>query len=487
MESIWQKTTNIAPRPALTEDRQCEAVVIGAGMAGLLTAYFLQQRGVETIVLEAARIASGQTRGTTAKITAQHGPVYHRLLQRHGPKAARGYAVAQRQAIADYWSLANAEHIDCALEQRPAWLYSSANQDMLRDEAAVAARLGFATKLSRDTELPFPAGLALCFAEQAQFHPLRFAAALAEKLTIYEHTRVATVEDMCVHSSGGTVRAKHIVFAAHYPFINAPGYYFTRMHQSRSYLLALENAQPLEGMYLGCDADGLTLRSAGDILLFGNSGHRSGENCTGGQYRGLRWRAAQYWPRANALARWSAQDCISADGLPFIGVYAASQPNWYVATGFGKWGMSNSMVAARLLADLITGHKNAAAELFAPQRFDVGASAKRMLEDGGKTVRALSRRMLEPPRAALDALPAGHGGIVAYGEEKAGVYRDAAGAVHAVRPVCPHLGCQLEWNPDELSWDCPCHGSRFDHRGRLLDGPAQHNLMQAGEKGDEEA
>ena len=167
------------------------------------------------------------------------------------------------------------------------------------------------------------------------------------------------------------------------------------------------------------------------------------------------------------------------DCVPYIGRYAASEPDWYVATGFQKWGMTSSMVAAMVISDLITGRENPDAAVFDPGRFHLGASAQNLWEDGKQTVKGLSRQVFSPPRADLDALPPGHGGVVDCEGEKVGVYKNEDGEVFLVSTRCPHLGCQLEWNPDEKSWDCPCHGSRFDPLGRLIDNPAQENLERS--------
>lgn len=478
MTSIWNTTEQISARPALDDSIETEAAVIGGGMAGVLTAYFLQQAGLRTVVLEAGRMGSGQTGRTTAKITSQHGPVYRTLIRSFGMERAGQYAHSQQQAIEAYEQLIQAEKIDCDFERLPAYLYTTdpAGADALRQEAQAAARLGIDAAFTEHTVLPMPVKGAVRFENQAQFHPMRFLRAVASSLTIYENTRVQEVKGGLLRTNGGSVRAKYVVFACHYPFLNLPGYYFMRMHQSRSYVLALEGAQKLDGVYLGVDRDGLSLRNSGDQMLLGGGGHRTGENSAGGKYETLRRQARALWPQSRETACWSAQDCMTMDGLPYIGPYAQSQPRWYVATGFAKWGMTNAMSAALVLRDQITGRKNPDAAVFSPQRFTPGASAKTFLEDGMHAVRDLSRRLFAPPKAMLDELPAGHGGVVEYDGEKVGVYKDEDGELFFVSVKCPHLGCQLEWNPDEKSWDCPCHGSRFDYTGRLLDNPAQTSL-----------
>lgn len=480
MESIWSKTAEIPARPRLEGDLKVEAAVIGGGMAGVLTAWQLRQKGVEAVVLEARRLGSGQTKNTTAKITAQHGLIYAKLIETLGEEAARQYARANTRAIEEYRRVVEAEGIDCAFEDRPAYLYSTVTDDAVREEARAAASLGIDAAFTGETSLPFPVKGAVRFNRQAQFHPLRFLEGAARNLTVYEDTRVLKVAGGRIETEQGTVEARHIVFATHYPFVNFPGYYFLRQHQERSYVIALEGAAELDGMYRGTDPGALSFRNVGSCLLLGGENHRTGENSAGGRYRALREQGERLFPKSREVAHWSAQDCMTLDGVPYIGRYAAaSEPDWYVATGFQKWGMTSSMVAAMVISDLITGRENPDAAVFDPGRFHLAASAQNLWEDGKQTVKGLSRQIFSPPRADLDALPPGHGGVVDCDGEKVGVYKNEDGEIFMVSTRCPHLGCQLEWNPDEKSWDCPCHGSRFDPLGRLIDNPAQENLERA--------
>ena len=474
MESIWRQTCDIGPRPGLEHDIETEAAVIGAGMAGILTAEALRAAGKQVVVLEAGRIAGGQTQNTTAKITSQHGMIYQKLIRSFGEYRARQYAQANQGAVSAFQSLIETRRIDCDFEPKDAYLYGD-DLLALSAEAEAAARLGLPAELTAHTSLPFPCAGAVRFRDQAQFHPLKFLKALAEDLTIYEHTPVKVVEGNILKAGGHTVRANHIVFACHYPFINFPGLYFARMHQERSYVLALENAPSAEGMFLGADGGGYSHRSWNGLLLFGGEGHRTGDNRDGGRYDALRRKAETLFPNCREAARWSAQDCIPADGVPYIGLYASSRPGWYVAAGFQKWGMTSSMVAAQIITDLICGRQDPYAAAFSPARFS-GAAAGGILKECGHSAKGLSKLFLQIPSAEADKLLPGHGGIVFLAGKKVGVYEEPDGTLHAVDPRCPHLGCQVEWNPDELSWDCPCHGSRFDWEGRLISGPAQTDL-----------
>lgn len=481
MESIWQKTTQIGARPALEEDISAETVIIGGGLAGILTAHFLTQAGYDTVVLEAGRIGSGQTGRTTAKITAQHGLRYTELMERFGEETARAYAAANLQAVTQYRRLIDSLSIPCDFAEAPAYLYASEAPEQLENEAHTYQVLGLDGGLVQTNELPFPTAAALRLNGQAQFHPLKFLKHLAAPLRIYEHTRVSAVQDGVVTTGQGAVHAKNIIFACHFPFINHPGYYFMRMHQERSYCIAVQGVSAVEGMYLGVDGDQLSFRQAGGCVLLGGGGHRTGENRKGGQFAMLEERARQFWPGCKITARWSAQDCIPMDGIPYIGRFSSDTPDWFVATGFQKWGMTSAMAAARILTAQVQGETPEFETLFSPQRFQPSASAGELFRNMAEAVRGVSRTAFGLPRAEADALPFGHGGIVSVHGEKLGVYKAPNGEIFAIDPRCPHMGCQLEWNPDTLSWECPCHGSRFDYRGRLLDGPAQTGLTR--EKG----
>lgn len=508
MNSIWSNTTSLPPHPSLNGSVNTDAAIIGGGLAGILTAYFLKQRGLNPVILEAARTAGGQTKNTTAKITVQHGAIYQKLIKSFGLKDCSLYYRAQQDALDQYARLTAELSVSCGFTRLPSYLYTTRSPRLLQKEADAAAKIGIPSELTRNTSLPFPA-FALRYPEQAQFHPLEFINALAKDIAIYENTRVISLRET---SSGtiltvpkGTVCAKYVVFACHYPFINLPGLYFMKMHQERSYVLALENAGLPDGMYYGVDPDGLSFRSCGPYLLLGGGAHRTGEPQTGplqngpqrtnerrtgpdGRKRGgpeasglssyekLALAAREYYPDSRIVCRWSAQDCMTHDNLPYIGRFSGTSPNWFIASGFRKWGMTNSMVSAGLLSDLITGKSNPYEKLFSPSRFTPAASAGSFLKDSGKAVKTLAKELFSVPRDKLEDIPIGGAGIISWNGEKTGVYKNTDGHVYAVSVRCPHLGCELCWNQDELSWDCPCHGSRFDYTGKRIDNPAEADL-----------
>ncbi len=476
MKSIWSDNCNISKRQDLNENINTDVVVIGAGMAGILTAYMLKQRGFQVIILEANEIASGMTKNTTAKITAQHNLIYDKLITDFGEEKAKQYAIANTLAVDNYRELIEQENIKCHFRNKSAFVYTLDDMTKIQKEIEAAKQLGINARLAVNTPLPFEIKGAVEFENQAQFNPLEFIKAITKDLVIYENTMVQTIEDNVVITNKGKVLAKSIVMATHYPFINAPGYYFMRMHQQRSYVVAFENAAQLDGMYIDADENGFSFRNYEDLLLIGGAGHRTGENQTGGCYETLRKHGLKWYPNANERYFWSAQDCMTLDGVPYIGQYSNTTPNLYVATGFNKWGMTSSMVSAMIISDMISEKQNVFSEIFSSQRFNVSASAKNLIKDGTKAVSGLMTQAFLIPKEKLVELPNSHGGIVEYNGQKVGVYKDEEGKTFMVSTKCPHLGCQLEWNPDELSWDCPCHGSRFDYKGNIIDNPSIHGL-----------
>ncbi len=458
MESIWKYNTDTEKRDTLTEktgtlteNMQVKALIIGAGMAGILTGYLLKQRGIHAVIVEAKTVGSGQTENTTAKITSQHGVFYDKLLRKTGYDRARNYAGANEEAIHIFEQIIRKERIDCDFKKLPSYLYTCdiKKTEKLRKEADAAKALGIlAEYVAGDsiTELPFEVKGAVRFSNQAQFHPLKFLKQLAGKLTIYENTKVLSVNGHKVVTSGGTIYAENIIFACHYPVINLPGFYFLRQHQERSYALLLEGSKPLQGMYYGIDKNSLSFRSVGNALLIGGGGHRTGKCvCRLNEmekekygYTFLHRMAKQYFVDRKEICHWAAQDCMPHDEIPFIGKYSVLRPYWFVATGFKKWGMTSSMVSAMILSSLISGKHDRYAKAFSPQRILIRAGIANFLEDVGESLEGLTK------------------GLFSKKEHR-----------------CTHMGCRLQWNNEEDSWDCPCHGSRYDKHGEILDNPAQ--------------
>lgn len=427
MASLWEKTATMPAFERLEGDVKTDVLIIGGGMAGILCAYRLHQAGVPYVLVEAEKICRGTTGCTTAKITVQHGLICHKLIQQFGTERARQYLRANEEALEQYRQVCRG--IDCDFEEQTAYVYSLDDREKIDRELEALEQLGGHGEAAGQLVLPFPVAGAIAYPGQAQFHPMKFAAALAKDLNIYEHTMVRELIGTTGVTDRGTIRAQHVIVATHFPFLNKHGSYFLKLYQHRSYFIALEHAPRVEGMYVDEAERGMSLRHYLDLLLVGGGDHRTGKQ--GGGWKEVREFARRHYPGAQEKYHWAAQDCMSLDGVPYIGPYSARTDGLYVATGFNKWGMTSSMAASMILCDLMQGKKHPCQDVFSP-----------------------SRTILRP-QLAVNALEA------------------AASFLTPTAKRCPHLGCALKWNPWEHTWDCPCHGSRFTQAGECVDGPAQ--------------
>ena len=478
MKSVWSESCKFRKREALNKDIKTDVLVIGAGIAGILTAYMLKQKGREVVVIDAAEIASGNTKNTTAKITSQHDLIYSKLIAEFGEEKARQYAKANELAIKKYKEIIEDKRIECDFEEKPAYVYSLNEVEVLKEEVEAAKNLGIDAEFVQEANLPFKIKGAVKFNNQAQFNPLKFLKGISNELVIYENTRALEIKENLVVTSGGNITANNIVVATHYPIMNAPGYYFMKMHQERSYVLALENTSEIDGMYIDLNKEGYSFRTYNNLLLLGGISHRTGENEEGGSYDKLRKVAKELYTKAKEKYYWSAQDCMTIDGIPYIGRYSSETPNIYVATGFNKWGMTSSMVSAMIISDMILEKENDFSEIFSPRRFDLSLSINNIANDLIETAKNFIAQKVYIPSSEIEHIKNGHGGIIEYNGEKVGVYKNKEGKEFFVSTKCTHLGCQLSWNADELTWDCPCHGSRFDYKGRLIGSPATKDLVE---------
>lgn len=430
MASIWSKTVELATFPVLEGDASTDVLIIGGGMAGVLCAYYLKQAGVDCLLVEEHTVGNGTTKNTTAKITAQHGLIYHRLLKKYGADKARLYLNANLEAVEEFARLCSS--MDCDFVRQENCVYATDGADGLIQEFSALRQLGYGAVFRKKLPLPLDTYGGIFFPNQGQFHPMKFLAELCRGLPICEHTKVLALAPHEAKTQNGTVRAKRIIVATHFPMLNKHGSYFLKLYQHRSYCIALENVQPVSGMFV--EEGGLSFRSYGNTLILGNGGHRTGR-------KGEAWQEPErfvhrHYPGSKVKYRWAAQDCMSLDGMPYVGRYSKRTEGLYTATGFNKWGMTGSMVAARLLTDLLTGKENPCEDLLSPTR------------------------SILHPQLAVNGLEA------------------AANLLTPTKKRCPHLGCALKWNAAEHSWDCPCHGSRFSEDGQRLDGPATGNLKK---------
>lgn len=430
MKSLWSATCEMPKFPALEGDKHTDVLIIGGGITGILTAYFLEQKGVDYILVEKGRICSNTTENTTAKITVQHGLVYSKLAKNFGAETASVYLKANQTAFDKYEELF--KNIDCDSEVKDNYVYSLNDRQKLEDEIRALDSIGYYADICENTALPFATVGAVKFKNQMQFHPLKFLSQISSGLNIYENTFVSDVKDNTAKTARGDIYAKAIIFATHFPFKDNHGSYPLKLYQHRSYVIAIENGKEIDGMYVDENHKGMSFRNYKDLLIIGGGGHRTGKQ--GGCWDELRNFSNQYFPKSKEIYHWAAQDCMSLDDCYYIGRYSKSKTDWYTATGFNKWGMTGAMLSAIMLSDIVCGKQNEFENIFTPSR---SILRPQLIANGFETI---SNMLCITPKR------------------------------------CSHLGCALKWNEAEHSWDCACHGSRFNEKGEVLNNPANKDI-----------
>lgn len=498
--SVWLETVERPSFPPREDslDLEADVAVVGGGITGLTTAVMLQRSGATVALVEADRVGAGTTGSTTGKVTSQHGLIYADLIARHGAERAGEYAAANQHAIETVAELASLGGEGVRFSRAPAYVYTTTadGREGIEREHRCAVELGLPAALTTETDLPLDIELALRFDDQAHLHPGHYLIGLARALVegggvILEGTRAVDVDEhrdgAIVRTSSvlgnGRVRANHVVIATLMPFLDIGGF-FAKAAPSRSYGIAARVGGTVPvGMHI---AAGSPVRSTrpwhdGDRhgLIVVGEGHPTGQ----GDPRPGRWGALERWTREHFDVesfdyRWSAQDYTTIDLVPYVGRMPRRR-NTYLATGFNKWGLTNATVAATLLVDAITGRPNPAGATFDSTRLGgprtIAEAVVTNLAVGREFVGGWVGRLRAP---SADDLDVGEGGIVDIDGTTVAAFRDEQGALHAVSATCTHLGCTVRWNGAERSWDCPCHGSRFDSDGAVLTGPATTPLKR---------
>jgi len=490
---VWIDTAPEQPaHPVLEGDVRADVAVLGGGIVGITTALLLKEEGLRVVLVESNQLARGVSAYTTAKVTSQHGACYEQLRSKFGRDGARTYAQSNEAALAWIAERVERDGIDCDFRRQAAYTYASPGQgrSQLESEAEAAAEAGLPATLVEDVPLPYDVECAVRFDHQAEFHPRKYLLALGEQLPgegceVYENSHAVQVDedDRCaVRTPGGRVIADQVVVATHYPFLDR-SLSFARVHPERSYCICARIAEDVPpGMHISTDSPTRSIRAVPvdgeELLLVGGEGHKTGQGGdTEERYRALEAFAREHWTVQSIEYRWSTQDGMTIDHAPYIGSLTPWTDHVFMATGFGKWGMTGGTVAALILRDRLLGRENPWAGTYDPNRFKPLASAREFVVENAQVgLRFFGDRLTKPGSRSLDDLAPGEGDIVRHDGEKVAAYRDEDGSVVAVSPVCTHLGCQVNWNRAERSWDCPCHGSRFAPDGSVLEGPAVHRL-----------
>ena len=430
---------------------------------------------------------------TTGKITSGHGLFYNYLVNSFSEKFAKDYLNVNEEAITNIKNIIDEENINCDFEFQNNFVYSTnqVESNLIKEEYNTLSSLGFNCDLVTKTGLPFDIKLALCFKNQAQFNSVKYLAGLCNCIinrngTIYDNTCALDIkfdnDFYFTFTKNNYIKSKYVIIATHYPFINFPGFYFSKMYQETSYLIAVNTKKTLfNGMYISASSPVFSFRTpkynGKDLLLIGGSEHKTGHSSsyedTYGQLENL---AKMYYPDCEVLFKWNTRDCVSLDKLPYIGLFAPNMPNVFVGTGFKKWGMSLSNVASNIIVDKICGNYNKYEYLFKPTRLN---PIKNRIEFKDMLIQSTNSLLIDKFKHSdinFDDIATGSGGIIEINGEKVGIYKDESGKIYAVKPICTHLGCLLSWNDIDKTWDCPCHGSRFNFDGKNLYEPALKNL-----------
>jgi glycine/D-amino acid oxidase-like deaminating enzyme/nitrite reductase/ring-hydroxylating ferredoxin subunit len=492
--SLWIETTPETTFPSLAGDVSVDVAVVGGGMTGITAATLLKRAGRTVALVESKRVVRGVTGYTTAKVTSSHGVIYQDLVERFDEETARAYGASQEAALAQIARFVEDERIDCEFERTSNYLYAEREEDVetVRREAEAAARLGLPAAFVRETPLPFPVAGAARFENQAQFHPRKYLLHFVDRIPgdgshVFEETRALRAREgdvSRVETDKGVVSARAVVVATSLPFLDR-GFFFAKAHPYRSYVVCPKvddgNAPP--GMYVSTERPTHTIRRSaypgGTVLVIAGEGHKAGQAADSAE----RYRRLDEWARSRFAVesteyRWSTQDYYSVDKLPYIGRLTRRSRNVYAATGYRAWGLTNGTLAAMILTDLILGRENPWAEMYDAKRVKPRAGATMFVKENMSAAKhLLLRRSVTTYKADGSAdIPAGGGAVVKVRGRNVAVYRDEDGKLHALSPICAHLGCIVGWNAAEKTWDCPCHGSRYSREGTVIQGPAVHDL-----------
>ncbi|MDT8861914.1 FAD-dependent oxidoreductase [Alkalihalobacillus sp. MEB130] len=494
-EPYWRDSVDLPSFPSLEKDEEVDVAIVGGGISGLTTAYLLSREGVKVGLLEADVLLNGTTGHTTAKITAQHGAIYNEFISHLGEEKTRLYYEAAKDALQFIQNLVNEEQIDCDFSNEDAYLYTTMNRGVkkLEKENDAYQKLGIEGGLVDSIPLNLPVKSALVMKNQAQFHPLKYLSFLVNKIKenggkIFENTVAVDIKQqpkpVIMTRNGPKLKANNVVVASHFPFYDGGGLYFSRMYVERSYVLAAKvKGECPDGMYLSVDSPSrslrYTMRDGEKLAIIGGEEHKTGQGVnTQYHYEALEQYGMELFSDIDIQYRWSAQDMVTLDKLPYIGKISRTHPNIFVATGYRKWGMTNGTMAGLLLSDLILKRKNRYEVLYRPSRFIADPSVKKFITHNADVAKQLLQGKFDKSELHPDDVKNDESAVVTVNGKRAGAYRDKEGHLHVVDTTCTHMGCEVHWNHGDRTWDCPCHGSRYSYEGDVIEGPAKKPLTK---------
>lgn len=487
-ESVWMDTSSKTSFPKLEDDISTDVVVIGGGIAGITTAYMLDQKGIDTVLLEKDRLVEKVSGHTTAKITALQGTTYSKLESALGAEKAESYADANKWAVQKIEEIVKENNIDCSFKKSPAFTYAleKSSENKIQEEFHAADRAGLSVEKLDDTNLPFKAYSAIKMGDQAYFHPRKYLLGLTESASFetFENSRVTSVESGKKHvvsTESGSIEADHVVLATHFPLIDK-GLYFARMTPQYSYAMLVRLEETcMNGMFINPGSSFRSIRPGpfNDSIIVGGEGHSTGHGSSSERYEKLENWIRNNFPVKSIDYKWSTQDYSTFDHIPYIGELPFSD-NIHIATGFGGWGMTNGTIAGKIISETIAGEKPEWSGLYNPSRLEMKSTETlvKLVKRNLHTGKIFVNKRISIQTGKISSIEQGEADTLEIDGEKIAVYHDRNGEFHTVSAVCTHLGCILSWNDAEKTWDCSCHGSRFTYKGETIDGPAKENLEQ---------
>ena len=494
MNSFWLENFKNKTYSSLDKNLKIDVCIIGGGLTGISCGYYLAKNNLKVCILEKDKIMEKTSGHTTAKITAHHGLIYKYLYDSYGKDTAKKYLESNQEAITNIKNIIDTENIDCDFEFQNNYIYTTDANGIkkIKDEIKILEKLDYNARFLNKISLPVSdVKAAVEFHHQAQFNPIKYAEGLSEYITthnglIFENSKVMKMKkvknEYNVYTANNVVNAKYVIIATQYPIINFPGFHFLKMYSEASYLIAVETNSPLfKGMYIDDNPPSYSFKSAvykgKRILLVGGFNHKRGSKIdVTNSYNYLEQKAKELYPDSKVLYKWNSHDSISLDKIPYIGEFSNLYPNVYVATGFKKWGITTSNVAANIITDKILGKENQYEDIYTPLRLRPIKNRKEFTNMLKESSHSLLFNKLDLPAAKPNDINPGEGKIVNDNGLKIGIYKDENGKEYKIVPKCMHLGCELSWNSLDKTWDCPCHGSRYTYEGKLIYGPSKKNL-----------